>query len=137
MRRHSVARPGTASKLPRQFLEIRPTQIEEKNTRSPTLDCSRSTSSTFELETFCTAIVTDGRLSACPIAKRGSSSVPAAAPPDFRMVRRVSLLMTIPLPFVIWLFGETERGEMRSTFADVVVIAQLEDQPRIGGEPSQ
>ena len=42
-----------------------------------------------------TAMVTDGRLSACPIAKRGRRSVPAAAPPDFRMVRRVSLLMTI------------------------------------------
>ena len=78
MRRHSVASPGTASRLPRQFLEIRPSQIEEKNTRSPTFDCSRSTSSVFEFVTFCTAIVTDGRLSACPIAKRGKTSVPAA-----------------------------------------------------------
>src|SRR3954447_25274257 len=94
MRRHSVASPGTASRLPRQFLEIRPSQIEEKNTRSPTLDCSRSTSSTFELVTFWTAIVTEGRLSACAMAKRGKRSVLAAAPPDFRIVRRVSLLMT-------------------------------------------
>jgi hypothetical protein len=58
------------SRLPRQFLEIRPSQIEEKNTRSPTLDCSRSTSSVFELVTFCTAIVIVGRLSACQLRKR-------------------------------------------------------------------
>ena len=61
---------------------IRPSHSDEKNTRSPTLDCSRSTSSVLELVTFCTATVIDGRLSACAIEKRGSTSVPVAAAPS-------------------------------------------------------
>ena len=63
IRFHSVARPGTVSRLARQFLPIRPSQIDEKKMRSPTLLCSRSTSRVLELEIFCTATVIDGRVS--------------------------------------------------------------------------
>src|SRR5882672_8039103 len=134
MRRHSVARPGTVSRLPRQFFPISASHSEEKNTRSPTLDCSRRTSSVFELVTFCTAIVIAGRLSACPIAKRGSNSVPAAAAPRPTIERREGRIMDFSFSDKASVYSahETQRFEMRCACADVGLVLHLNDQARTG-----
>jgi hypothetical protein len=71
-------------RLPSQSRPISASQSEVKKMRSPTLDCSRSTSSVLELTIFCTAMVMAGRLSDWPMANCGTSG---AAPASRRRVQ--------------------------------------------------
>ena len=106
MRRQLSASPGTGSSLPCRLRAMRFSKIGVC-TRSPTLERSRTVSRLALVATCWTAMEITGRLSACPMAKRGSTRPPAARPPAVRSCRRSSRDMSSPrckarpLPFLL------------------------------------